>query len=488
MKNPITIISKQETALGFLTDEQLEIKVGKQTIRERLHVTQGMGLKIIRGNSSSNGVSLANLVLNIAAEIDINDEDCGLSNSLVIPKRFQRNFVKTIEEQQSIMQAIFQKTLTNPMYFSWVPLDKKIEIIDGQQRWITLLNFIQNKLRLGNDVLVTGTHGNQLIDISGLTYNEIKEDLPNGDQLLNNLFNNRYLPVIFYKGTEDQIRNQFRKLNTGATGLNIMELLLSNKSKLLEYVRDRNNDMDFNKVKVETNRFSAAKLMLQLFHYQKYGPSKIGKKTLEKLKDEDINTSFKNVVKILGIFIDSIPFVAKSQYGKGTTRMVGEFLSDLHSEYNLSISDSDKFFDFIDTMINSIRKQKGTIMVASGQHKYWLDENLRQDGKAYIIARTNEMNLYIDLRLGEVNGDYAKFATIAGIQLKETKRNISKTQRWEVLLNQNGICPECGQKIYLGDDAHHIELYSKGGKNEIANIVILHKTCHIKLHQNDTPT
>jgi hypothetical protein len=485
---PETLIAQplDYTALGYLTDSEQDKTVGGLTIRERLHVIQGSPLKIMR----TDNISLNQLSIRGCDTLEIDEiKTQGIWNKLVVPERYQRNFVKSTEEQQSILGAIFEKTLTNPLYFSYDSTNNIIEIIDGQQRWRSLMNFVENKLRLGDNVLVNGIEKDAKINIGGLTYDEIKTELPGGNALLTSLFSTLELPYVLYKGTEEQIRTQFRALNTGATGLNKMELLLSWKSSLYEYVREENNRIDFDKVGVETTRFTAAEMILKLYYYHIKGPKKVSLQDLRNLKDSNIKSNFKDIVKQLEIFINSIPTTAKSQYGKGTIRALGYFLSDIHSEYKLSIKDSDydKFFHFVDDMFTTIRDKKGQIKdEITGDKYFWLDDVLRYDDTAHITLISNEMKLYIDLILSKLNGNFTEFLELSGIQLKHSNRNISKLQRWEVLLNQKSICPECGKKIHLGDDAHHIEHYAHGGENEVYNIKIMHKECHIELHKNDS--
>jgi RNA-directed DNA polymerase len=49
---------------------------------------------------------------------------------------------------------------------------------------------------------------------------------------------------------------------------------------------------------------------------------------------------------------------------------------------------------------------------------------------------------------------------------------------------QNGICPVCDQKIteITGWHNHHIIWRSKGGPDTVENRVLLHPTCHAKVH------
>jgi hypothetical protein len=472
-----------KTALGFLTTEQLSIVVGNKTVHQRLNVVQGGEIILIRGKVSDvNGVSLYDLIF---GESDIVNETTfqNISNRLVIPKRYQRNFVKDLQGKQSIMRAIFKGQLTNPLYFSFVKNKNILEIVDGQQRWVTLKKFVDNEFPLGKNTIIMGKN-RMMIDVSGLTYNQIKNELPNGEEIIDNIFESIYLPVIFYQGTEEQIRELFKELNTGASGLNKIEILLATESTLFSQVRDWNNEIPFDIVGIETTRFTAAELILKLYDYFLNGPKKVTKKDLENLANKSVDSKFVKTISDVKTFIKTIPETAIKEYGKGTIRLLMYFLIDLRKEWDVQITDPQKFFLFVNKMFKTIMKLKGKVTVGT-KDVYWFIDMVRRDDKDVIISLTNECDLFLQMMLKTFGGDLEKFNEETGIQFRELNRNINKVQRWEVLLNQDSICPHCGEVVFLGDDAHHIHHYSKGGPNEVTNMVIYHKECHKEVHKND---
>jgi RNA-directed DNA polymerase len=53
----------------------------------------------------------------------------------------------------------------------------------------------------------------------------------------------------------------------------------------------------------------------------------------------------------------------------------------------------------------------------------------------------------------------------------------------EVAVSQEGECPICGQDLSLEEfEVHHIKPRKLGGPDTFNNLVILHTTCHDKLH------
>ena len=95
---------KVKTALGMLTEEEQDTVIGGKTLRERMNVVQGSDvIKLIKGEvNSTNGTSLHDLVIGETGEDHLDETGFrNLADRLKVPKRFQRHFVKTTEEQQS---------------------------------------------------------------------------------------------------------------------------------------------------------------------------------------------------------------------------------------------------------------------------------------------------------------------------------------------------------------------------------------------------
>jgi hypothetical protein len=52
-----------------------------------------------------------------------------------------------------------------------------------------------------------------------------------------------------------------------------------------------------------------------------------------------------------------------------------------------------------------------------------------------------------------------------------------------VLERANGYCEKCGGTLQEAYNIHHRKLKSRGGKDEVANLIVVHNYCHIQ-HKN----
>ena len=496
--NTTTEKERESTPLGRLFKEETHLEIGGMKVRERFIPTPYDCLQVI---SKDQLISLHDL--------SIGKTDGGLfdsigftnlSDMITVPKRYQRKFVKTYEEQQNIMRAILNGTLLTPLFISYSDVNGVItlELIDGQQRWTTLMNFVNNEVVLPEDTVVSGrkVDGTKwLIDLSGLTFNDILHHLPNGDDLLDNMFTDISLSVNIIKGTEEQVRKLFMELNTGSTGLEKIEVMLSHDHDITSWLRDMNDHseggVDFDKInKINDLRFGGSEFVMDGLIYWNDGPvspswSENGnRKSI--LNNPNVPTGYKNLIeKQLRPFVDTIPLKGIKEFGKGQLRWVLWMLCDLNQKYNLRIVDFTKCYKFFRQMSIDIRKNKGKIQPGI-KMVWWLDHMLSRNSTDVIETLTNEGDLYIGLKLKELEFDLVEFTELSGMILRDKKRNVNVVTRWEILLDQDSKCDECGHTVHLGDDCHHIEEYWKGGSSEDGtNFVILHEECHKKRHKDD---
>ncbi len=68
------------------------------------------------------------------------------------------------------------------------------------------------------------------------------------------------------------------------------------------------------------------------------------------------------------------------------------------------------------------------------------------------------------------------------LQMKENLHGYDKLLK--LWFNQNGRCPQCGGKITreTGWHLHHRVWVANGGDDSMANLILMHPTCHLQLH------
>lgn len=78
---------------------------------------------------------------------------------------------------------------------------------------------------------------------------------------------------------------------------------------------------------------------------------------------------------------------------------------------------------------------------------------------------------------------YSELQKESGLVFKDNNRFFKDIDKRLMWINQDGECPICHQRIDISEcDAHHIDLHSNGGKTSIDNGMLIHKKCHDRIH------
>ena len=69
------------------------------------------------------------------------------------------------------------------------------------------------------------------------------------------------------------------------------------------------------------------------------------------------------------------------------------------------------------------------------------------------------------------------------------RRHLTRGQKRDLIFVQNGVCPECGERINLarGDEieADHVIPLGIGGTNDMSNFQAIHAECHARKTKTD---
>ena len=122
---------------------------------------------------------------------------------LTIRPPYQREFVYDLKKQEAVLHTVLKKFPLNTMY--WVKTaDDEYEVLDGQQRTLSVMQFLSHKLQ---------------ITVDGKAY--YNDSLP--DDLYDNLMDYEFM-VYICEGTESEKLDWFKIVNIGGEELKPQEL------------------------------------------------------------------------------------------------------------------------------------------------------------------------------------------------------------------------------------------------------------------------
>ena len=135
-----------------------------------------------------------------------------LGGKLNVRPAFQREFVYSPSDRDRVMKSVYDNLPLNVMYWAKNP-DGTFEIIDGQQRTISICQFITNNDGYGNPIAINfdGRRTQTFATLSPEKQNEILDDYK--------------LQVYVCDGTEDEKLEWFQTINIAGKVMEEQELL-----------------------------------------------------------------------------------------------------------------------------------------------------------------------------------------------------------------------------------------------------------------------
>jgi len=135
-----------------------------------------------------------------------------LGGKLNVRPAFQREFVYSPSDRDRVMKSVYDNLPLNVMYWAKNP-DGTFEIIDGQQRTISICQFITNNDGYGNPIAINfdGRRTQTFATLSPEKQNEILDDYK--------------LQVYVCDGTEDEKLEWFHTINIAGKVMEEQELL-----------------------------------------------------------------------------------------------------------------------------------------------------------------------------------------------------------------------------------------------------------------------
>ncbi|RGT74913.1 DUF262 domain-containing protein [Ruminococcus sp. AF18-22] len=175
-----------------------------------------------------------------------------------IPLEYQRNFVWNDKDRCFFIESILMGLPIPFMFFADTD-DGRIEIVDGAQRTLTLVQFCQNDLELqGLDILT---------DSNGFVFDEL-------DPAIQRKFLNTNIRVVFLEeGTTENVRQEiFKRINTGGLKAKPAEARRGAfEGKFKDFLEECVKSEKFNKLAPRTknteNRYEGFELVSRFFAY-----------------------------------------------------------------------------------------------------------------------------------------------------------------------------------------------------------------------------
>ena len=345
----------------------------------------------------------------------------GCGGSLNIRPAFQREFVYPVSAQKAVIDSIMKGFPINTFY--WGSVVGGHEIIDGQQRTMSICNFCNNDFA---------------IETSGLTYfhsltQEEKKKLLDYE-----------ITVYVCDGTEREKLDWFNIVNTGGVLLTKQEL--RNACYTGKWLTD---------AKKHFSRINCAAMVV----------GQVAGNTVIKGSPDRQEI----LEKVLLWFADSRGIDTKNK-----DNAIGQVMSEFRHQDNAS-----ELWEYFRSVMDFVKQ----VFIKHRKEMVGLDFGLmynKHKGQTFdpIAIEQKVAALLQDEDVTKKSGVFE--FVLGGNEKLLSIRAFSDKVRREVFEAQGGVCPICGENFAINEmQADHITAWSKGGKTTSDNCQMLCKKCNL---------
>jgi hypothetical protein len=386
----------------------------------------------------------------------------------IIPQpSFQRGFIWKPSTKKRFIESILMR-LPIPVVYMSETVDDKLEVIDGQQRLTTIVQFIDGKFSLSGLKV--------LDDLNGMLYSDLNpkyKKLFNDYQVTSRVLESSCPPDLKF--------DMFERLNTGSAQLNKQELrncicrgrfneLLKELSKSDKFLASMGWVKPNERMKGEEwiLRFFA-------FYYLNIESIKNYEKTLTDYMRGKSNIEPDEISKHKVDFTRALDNCV-TVFGDQPFRMWKRALSDNDCNGLWESQNSSTLFEIL--MTGLAHYQKPVVVANSNSIKEEL-----------IYHVTTDQKLYDSLKFGTNSPDRMAYrnitwrAALRDLLGSNTKNpRVYSTAFKEQLFRADSTCCICNQRIMTIDDAavDHIIHYWRGGQTIPSNARLTHRYCNNK--------
>ena len=366
------------------------------------------------------------------SETQIEDAVKAYGGKLCVRPAFQRAFVYDKKQENAVIDTAMKGFPLNIMY--WVDNgDGTYDCLDGQQRTISLCNFVDGVSSFEAPWFNSGKK-NYIHTIQRI------------DPDLYERFMNYELEVYICRGAKADRMEWFKTINIAGEELSPQELRNAN------YVSKWLTDAKRYFSKANGNAKCPAENVGSMYTKANANRQELLEQVItwyiDSKKDEDIcqymdeHINDDNAIELWNYFNDVINWIETLFPGTYDKGMASINWGHLYNKYHDEEFDSDALVNKFNELIEFKASKELDVSV----------------GKIVEYCITRDENL-----------------------LKH--RAFSEAQRTTLYNRQKGICPDCGKHFIKADmHAHHIVPWYSGGITELTNGVMLCKNCHTKRH------
>lgn len=389
---------------------------------------------------------------------------------------YQRGRVWGTERKQALIDTILRGYDMPKFYIEKLgnPGAKEFNVVDGQQRLSTIVEFHKGFFRIGE--LSEDLFEGKLV---GKYY----KDLSANHQ---DIFNSFQLDMLHIFGAEEsEIRDLFQRLQEGMP-LTPPEKRNSMLGNMADFIREiANTHSVFPRIRMSDKRMQkhdlcAIAMCLELND----GKSDVAAKDLKKMyENEKTFNENGNVARKFKRLLDFIENILKFQDIPEMDIKWGFVdlywaLSKLEGKFKIT-GHEEGFGNFYTSFEQERRSIDDPLALTKSGNDWdedlykYLDPFQREGAKKNNIALRNE------IYLRRIHRD------IPTLQLLDPRRNFSRDERITIWRRDGKTCQECGEKIEFQDmEADHEFAWSLGGTTELANAQCLCSKCN-KLKSNN---
>lgn len=370
---------------------------------------------------------------------------------------YQRDFVYTVKQSSKLIESMLIG-IPIPAIYLCQENDETWSVIDGQQRIMSFVFYLENKFPL------TGL--TELKELNGKLFKDMDKSLQK------KLKSSSLSAICILKESQELKYEIFARLNQGAVSLKPQELRNclyrgSFNNMLEELAGNRHLPLLFHD---ENKRKQYQERILRFFALRNYTNYKSSiMKTMndymfvhqnaDDTEVADCRVLFNKTIDIIKQILGATAFFAVN---RDDGRVIEKFSGSVYDSIIIPFS----FFNNHDLMTHAdeIRKSIEDLKISNAQYRE--DTYVATGSRKRVIGRI--MTVYN--LLTKITGSYGN----------DDGNRVFSDRIKEELFYPGYICPWCNNEILSIDDAEvdHITAFSRGGKTDISNAQLLHRHCN----------